>query len=52
MNHRYQAPTAAQWREVRKVDRDVARALQAATCAVDSANPDKRYGILPDPVDD
>ncbi len=47
-NHRFQVPADAHWREVRKVNRDVGRALQTAMRVIETANPDKLYGIFGD----
>jgi type I restriction enzyme M protein len=41
-------PADAHWREIRKVSRDVGRALQQAMRAIETANPDKLYGIFGD----
>ncbi len=47
-NHRFQVPTDAHWREIRKVSRDVGRAVQQAMRATETANPDKLFGIFGD----
>jgi type I restriction enzyme M protein len=47
-NHRFQIPAEAHWQEVRQVARDVGRALQGALRAIETANPDKLYGIFGD----
>ena len=47
-NHRFQVPADAHWREVRKVSRDVGRALQQAMRSIEIANPDKLFGIFGD----
>ena len=47
-NHRFQVPTDAHWWEIRKVSRDVGRALQQAMRAIETANPDKLFGIFGD----
>jgi type I restriction enzyme M protein len=47
-NHRFQIPPEAHWREVRQAARDVGRALQGALRAIETANPDKLYGIFGD----
>ena len=47
-NHRFQIPPDAHWREIRKVARDVGRALQTAMRGIEKANPDKLYGIFGD----
>jgi len=47
-NHRFQVPLEAHWREVRKVTGNVGQALQNAMRAIETANPDKLYGIFGD----
>jgi type I restriction enzyme M protein len=47
-NHRFQVPPDAHWREIRKVNRDVGRALQQAMRAIEVANQDKLMGIFGD----
>ncbi len=47
-NHRFQVPVDAHWRELRKVSRDVGRALQQGTRAIETANPKKLFGIFGD----
>lgn len=47
-NHRFQVPTDSHWREVRKASRNVGRALQQAMRAIETANPDKLFGIFGD----
>lgn len=47
-NHRFQVPPDAHWREVRKVATNVGQALQSAMRAIETANPDKLYGIFGD----
>jgi type I restriction enzyme M protein len=47
-NHRFQVPADAHWREIRKVSRDVGRALQQAMRAIETANPKKLFGIFGD----
>jgi type I restriction enzyme M protein len=47
-NHRFQIPPQAHWHEVRQVARDVGRALQTTLRAIETANPDKLYGIFGD----
>ena len=47
-NHRFQIPAEAHWRELRKSAKNVGRALQAALRAIETANPDKLYGIFGD----
>ena len=47
-NHRFQVPAEAHWREIRKVSRDVGRGLKQAMRAIETANPDKLFGIFGD----
>ena len=47
-NHRFQIPHEAHWRRVRQAARDVGRTLQTALRAIETANPDKLYGIFGD----
>ena len=47
-NHRFQVPADGHWREIRKVSRDVGRSLQQAMRAIETANPDKLFGIFGD----
>lgn len=47
-NHRFQVSEDAHWRELRKVNRDVGRALQQAMRSIETANPDKLFGIFGD----
>lgn len=47
-NHRFQIPPEAHWQEVRKVAKNVGLALQSAMRAIETANPDKLYGIFGD----
>ena len=47
-NHRFQVPAEAHWREVRKAAKNVGQALQTAMRAIETANPDKLYGIFGD----
>jgi type I restriction enzyme M protein len=47
-NHRFQIPPDAHWREVRQAARDVGHALQSALRTIETANPDKLYGIFGD----
>jgi len=46
--HRFQIPAEAHWREVRQVAKNVGAALQSAMRAIETANPDKLYGIFGD----
>jgi type I restriction enzyme M protein len=47
-NHRFQIPPDAHWIETRKVAKNVGAALQNALRAIETANPDKLYGIFGD----
>jgi len=47
-NHRFQVPPEAHWREVRQAARNVGQALQSALRTIETANPDKLYGIFGD----
>jgi len=47
-NHRFQVPPDAHWREVRQAARNVGQTLQSAMRAIETANPDKLYGIFGD----
>ncbi len=47
-NHRFQIPADSHWHEVRQVAKDVGRSLQNALRAIETANPDKLYGIFGD----
>jgi N-6 DNA Methylase/HsdM N-terminal domain len=47
-NHRFQIPPKAHWHEVRQVATDVGRTLQNALRGIETANPDKLYGIFGD----
>ena len=47
-NHRFQIPMEAHWRRVRQAATDVGRVLQNALRAIETANPDKLYGIFGD----
>jgi type I restriction enzyme M protein len=47
-NHRFQIPHEAHWRRVRQTAVDVGRVLQTALRAIETANPDKLYGIFGD----
>jgi type I restriction enzyme M protein len=47
-NHRFQVPADAHWLEIRKVSRDVGSGLQQAMRAIETANPDKLFGIFGD----
>ena len=47
-NYRFQIPSEAHWHEVRKIAKDVGRAIQNSLRAIETANPDKLYGIFGD----
>ncbi|MDO8956092.1 MAG: class I SAM-dependent DNA methyltransferase [Deltaproteobacteria bacterium] len=47
-NHRFQVPPEAHWRELRQAAKNVGQTLQAAMRAIETANPDKLYGIFGD----
>lgn len=47
-NHRFQIPTDAHWNEIRAVSKNVGAALQSALRTIETANPDKLYGIFGD----
>lgn len=47
-NHWFQIPPEAHWQELRKIAKDVGSALQSALRAIETANPDKLYGIFGD----
>jgi len=47
-NHRFQIPSEAHWRNVRQAANNVGNALQSAMRTIETANPDKLYGIFGD----
>jgi type I restriction enzyme M protein len=47
-NHRFQVPPEAHWRQVRQAASNVGTALQKAMRTIETANPDKLYGIFGD----
>lgn len=47
-NHRFQIPPEAHWRKVRQVAKEVGRQIQSAMRAIETANPDKLFGIFGD----
>jgi type I restriction enzyme M protein len=47
-NHRFQVPPEAHWIEVRQTSNNVGQALQSAMRAIETANPEKLYGIFGD----
>lgn len=46
--HRFQIPDDAHWREVRQAAKNVGAAIQSAMRGIETANPDKLYGIFGD----
>jgi type I restriction enzyme M protein len=46
--HRFQVPPEAHWREVRQAAKNVGSALQSDMRTIETANPDKLYGIFGD----
>jgi type I restriction enzyme M protein len=47
-NHRFQIPSEAHWHNVRQAAKNVGKALQSAMRTIETANPDKLYGIFGD----
>ena len=47
-NHRFQIPADAHWSRIRQVSKNVGKALQDAMRAIETANPEKLYGIFGD----
>ena len=47
-NHRFQIPQEAHWRILRQSAKNVGAAIQSAMRAIETANPDKLYGIFGD----
>lgn len=47
-NHRFQIPESAHWTNVRQAAKNVGPALQTAMRAIETANPEKLYGIFGD----
>ena len=47
-NHRFQIPDDAHWKTVRQASKNVGTKLQNAFRAIETANPDKLYGIFGD----
>jgi type I restriction enzyme M protein len=47
-NHRFQVPHAAHWDRVRRTATNVGRAIQGGMRGIETANPDKLYGIFGD----
>lgn len=46
--HRFQIPPEAHWHQIREAAKNVGQSLQAAMRAIETANPDKLYGIFGD----
>lgn len=47
-NHRFQIPEAAHWSQIRQVSKNVGKSLQDAMRSIETANPEKLYGIFGD----
>jgi type I restriction enzyme M protein len=47
-NHRFQIPLEAHWSVIRQTSSNVGLALQSATRTIETANPEKLYGIFGD----
>ncbi len=47
-NHRFQVPSDAHWRRVRSTASDTGQMLQSGMRAIETANPDKLFGIFGD----
>jgi type I restriction enzyme M protein len=47
-NHRFQVPPEAHWFQVRQTSNNVGQALQSAMRVIETANPEKLYGIFGD----
>src|SRR4051794_32264962 len=47
-NHRFQVPQDAHWKTVRHASTNVGRVIQAGMRSIETANPDKLYGIFGD----
>lgn len=47
-NHRFQVPESAHWSNVRQASKNVGQVLQTAMRAIETANPEKLYGIFGD----
>jgi type I restriction enzyme M protein len=47
-NHRFQVPSAAHWNQVRQAVKNVGATLQSGMRAIETANPEKLYGIFGD----
>jgi type I restriction enzyme M protein len=47
-NHRFQVPPEAHWKKVRQGSKNVGHAIQSSMRTIETANPDKLYGIFGD----
>ena len=47
-NHRFQIPETAHWNQIRQVSKNVGKAIQDAMREIETANPEKLYGIFGD----
>ncbi len=47
-NHRFQVPEEAHWSRIRQVSKNVGKSIQDAMRGIETANPDKLYGIFGD----
>ena len=47
-NHRFQIPQDAHWSQVRQAAKNIGKVLQSGMRAIETANPDKLYGIFGD----
>lgn len=47
-NHRFQIPDDAHWSKIRQVGKNVGKSLQDAMRSIETANPEKLYGIFGD----
>ena len=47
-NHRFQVPSEAHWRQVRKASKNVGHAIQSAMRTIETANQARLYGIFGD----
>jgi type I restriction enzyme M protein len=47
-NHRFQIPMEAHWSKIRGVAKNLGQAIQSAMRTIETANPDKLYGIFGD----
>ena len=47
-NHRFQVPEGAHWSKIRQVSKNVGKAFQVAMRTIETATPEKLYGIFGD----